>query len=1153
MATATTTRKIIKVTNNSDDGDGSLREAIRQGNEAVKAGQSVEIAFTSNFHIKVKTGYHLEKGDWTFNQKLTKDIIIDGVDASGPLFQIGNQDNINDSVNTSDIEELNVDVTRIHLINSHVEGGDGEKGGGGGLGAGSALLHFNGKVTWRDSSFQGNTVEGGTGAEGARGGNSFYATGANAFVDPTSGESGERGGGFNDSAIGSKSGKGGRKGWSDYMHPFYMKGWIKRGDFAQSNVGENGSNGSHGSKFGEGGGGGGGGGGGAYQSRPKTDDDPSPIIYGYSKSNGSDWGNGGYGGRGGNGNFGAGGGVGGSAGANAGADRYWSHDFWPIGSWKAATPNWTYQNKQGANGRSGEWASAPTKASDPTRTAGGNPGRGGDGAALGVVSSFARENEKSSLNFENVDFRKNNAIGGDNTGRFANVFSQNLTVFHDNLTNSTGDSYRGAVDVYNGEFNTESAKTDKSKIHNNSGRFKEVQLSESVAPQEIFSASYEVDSSIVQTFGKVHQLGNSGGHTITLHAYHKDSDVKQPKIEGAEDLLQSVRDINNLANKTKSEDEIRETHKGLLGSITSGVGFKTAGKEVAGKLEKELDDYIKDHQIEKKLNKVKKYGKYTLGAAALIGETIFNQMAEDARIEKELEEKRQIDEGRVAINRLIPKELTVTPFDVASKRTYDSFKGFEIGRDQILFSPLLKPRITYNDHPNGGTIDIKSLRTDNVDDNAARLIGQIQLTEEQSANARKHGNDTAYFQNFIHIMEEDAEKGDAGYYVLSRDSQWQYISRLEDRKVGGIGNDRIIISRNEDVDVNTVLMANGFEGHDRITGDIGNSLLKGESGNDFFDPGRGSDTVKGGSGADTVSYMSLRSAVTVNALTDKNEITVTESAGSWTDKLSDVEVIRTWGGSDHTLVNAKKSSLQGHGYRVQTGATGTTEGSQYDDNLFISYAGEYNTEPAKTTLQGVTIVDGKKGNDALSIDGLAAHVEAGQKFELTYSDSSKSAGFITNITNDSNDKILEFAGIDRGVTFTDVEWNSQGFATVTANADNQTEQISANLADIDFDPLIGSASNPQYDYGVQDEELDGLLSADFRDGNITAHWQTGALPQSAKVDPLPLIGEISTALIEDELHVSLPSTVSMSHKAWSPETEQQAIWGQKEFVTDPLA
>ena len=376
MTTATTTRTLIKVTNNKDDGDGSLREAIRQGNEAVKAGKAVEIAFTSSFHIKVKTGYSLEKGDWTFNQKLTKNIIINGENASGPLFQIGSQSNINSAKNPSDIEELKVDITRMHLVNSHVKGGDGKSGGGGGLGAGSALLHFNGHVNWRESSFQGNTVEGGKGAKGARGGQSFYIHNSNKIQQATSGEKGEQGGGFNSSSKTSQSNsnrpwiRNGKAGSKGFMNPSYK-------NHPSVIIGGNGGNGHNGKLFGEAGGGGGGGGGGHKKSVYAWGNETEPGYDGDGKR----WGNGGRGGNGGNGNFGAGGGVGGSAGANAGNNHFWIQ-HWPSWTEYGRSPSWTYKNKQGANGRSGEWASAPTKASDPTRTDGGKPGRGGDGGAL---------------------------------------------------------------------------------------------------------------------------------------------------------------------------------------------------------------------------------------------------------------------------------------------------------------------------------------------------------------------------------------------------------------------------------------------------------------------------------------------------------------------------------------------------------------------------------------------------------------------------------------------------------------------------------------------------------------------------------------------------------------------------------------------------
>lgn len=1158
MTTATTTRMLIKVTNNNDDGDGSLREAIRQGNEAVKAGKAVEIAFTSSFHIKVKTGYSLEKGDWTFNQKLTKNIIINGENASGPLFQIGNQSNINSAKNPSDIEELKVDITRMHLVNSHVKGGDGKSGGGGGLGAGSALLHFNGHVTWRESSFQGNTVEGGKGAKGAMGGESFYihakrfmpksgfALGTHNQQYANDGVAGQRGGSFNNSSATSHSSRYGKKG---------LNGWSKShvGGTYGIITGTNGGHGHNGKLFGEGGGGGAGGGGGS------SHDQHSLTGYTGARDGAGSWrhwGDGGRGGNGGNGNFGAGGGAGGSAGANAG------HDDFKNGSRYRRSPSWTYKNKQGATGRSGEWASAPTKAGDPDRGNPGSAGRGGDGAALGVISSFATKNEKSSLSFDNVDFRKNEAKGGDNTGRFANIYSRHLTIKYNNITNSKGDSFRGN-EIGNGDFNRNinSATTVKSRSYANSGRFKELVPTKSVASQEIFSTSYQVDSSLAQTFGKVYQLGNSGGHTIVLHADQKDSKIHQLEIAGAQELLQSVRDVNNLANETRTEDEIHSTHKGIFGSFTRTGSLKqaaTTAAEAAARKGTELLDEQIDKFASKSLAALKSQSKYAFNLGALIGDAIFTQIAEDARIEEELKEKRRIDKARGEINRLIPEELKITPFDPGSQRTYDTFKDFELGRDQIAFTSRIKPIITYRSGlgGEGGVINITSERTDQTGDaNSARLIGQIRLTTQQTANALKHGHDAIYFQQFLHLLPGKQDTNWKPYYAIAKDSQWQYFSRPADRKPGGIGNDRIIISRNTGIGTDIVLEANGFEGHDRIKGDSGKNLLKGETGNDFFDPGIGSDIVKGGSGTDTVSYTSLKSSVSISTSANKKEITVTGTAPAWTDKLSDVEVLRTWGGSNHKLTDAKQSSAQGHGYRVQTGATGTTEGSQYDDNLFISYASDFNTDPATTTLEKTTIVNGQQGNDSLLIDGLAAHIEAGQTLKLTYSNISQSSGFITKTTNGSNTKILMFAGISKGVTFTDTEWNSQGLATVKPQTGKQTEHANTNFADVDSDPLIGSTPSHQNDSDVQTDELTGATSAGFSNDNLVSPLQTGTLPQRVKVDSLNSMDPASTTLPAETVESTLASTVSMAHTAWEPgqERQQQPVWAQREFFIDPLA
>mgnify|MGYP001307128494 CR=1 FL=1 len=99
----------------------------------------------------------------------------------------------------------------------------------------------------------------------------------------------------------------------------------------------------------------------------------------------SNFGKGGNGGKGGSGGFGAGGGTGGLHGE---------------GAWKKQ-PNWQFKQSsgtRGAIGKGGKWGSDAVN------------GRGGNGAALGIVASFAKkaENQKySSINLTDIDFINN--------------------------------------------------------------------------------------------------------------------------------------------------------------------------------------------------------------------------------------------------------------------------------------------------------------------------------------------------------------------------------------------------------------------------------------------------------------------------------------------------------------------------------------------------------------------------------------------------------------------------------------------------------------------------------------------------------------------------------------------------------------------------
>ena len=149
--------------------------------------------------------YGIYSGDWLINKRDTKNITIDGSNHNkasnpkiykhiksaekNPLFTIYSLEKVDGITgentftghgpwihkNNSNMATT-VDITRINLINNSIEGWSNpdfftdNSGVGGGLGAGAAVLHWGGHLTWRDSVFQGNTVKGGLGAKGASGG-----------------------------------------------------------------------------------------------------------------------------------------------------------------------------------------------------------------------------------------------------------------------------------------------------------------------------------------------------------------------------------------------------------------------------------------------------------------------------------------------------------------------------------------------------------------------------------------------------------------------------------------------------------------------------------------------------------------------------------------------------------------------------------------------------------------------------------------------------------------------------------------------------------------------------------------------------------------------------------------------------------------------
>merc|ERR1712072_153758 len=456
------------------------------------------------------------------------------------------------SVQYSELPDLVVDASHISLAQSKVQGGNGVNGGGGGLAAGSAILHFNGNLTWRDSVIQGNEVEGGKGGtndqtETTEGwqfwpGRSDDTTDYDQEYEPKDGSDGGQGGGFNTQKGGNgyplaRGGSKGEHGWSDNSH----------------HHGRHGQSGKTG-LFGEGGQSGASGGGGTQKHRSN--------FWGRGGER-EFYGRGGNGGNGGDGGFGSGGGAAGWGGWRARelTDR---GDTDPRYSWPDNGEN-------GQPGMGGAWGTNAISTK-----------QGGHGSALGTVTSFARipwnlsphEFPYSSLQFDNVDFIGNKANGADGTGRFTGIFSPNIKVKY-NEVNIINDqrpaSGSGGIPIRNGSFNMDSEATDKSNVHDISGNFEQSERDLST-PTVIESASYEIGP-LANIEGKIYKMNPDRDQIIHLEAYEDATHTYTAEIKGAENFLQAVNKLTNTALKTKTNEAIVNSSKAWFKtkSVTDGV------------------------------------------------------------------------------------------------------------------------------------------------------------------------------------------------------------------------------------------------------------------------------------------------------------------------------------------------------------------------------------------------------------------------------------------------------------------------------------------------------------------------------------------------------------------------------------------------------
>ncbi len=1128
-------RALLWVSNNKDDGrEGSLRAAIDQGHKYAKQGKAIEIAFTGNFSIKPMQKTHLHQytingGDWLINNRATKNITIDG-SSQKSLGWVRSLIGINSPEKmAAGIEPTRVDITRINLVNNEVKGG-AIKGSGGTLAAGAAVLHWGGHLTWKDSVIQKNKVSGGIGKLGAKGGNGWYRHGyKNSSISrqskgfPLLGFDGGSSGGSRDLGYGKAIGINSQP---NDIYSFYGDGGSDR---PAREVGYRDFNGEAGAGveqktdkyfdyatlyIGSGGQGGGGGAGGGVKN----------VNQVYERSNPNVWGSGGKGGNGGTGFYGAGGGAGGGGGGNAGTNA--ASGF----NWSTArTPSWS-PAQPGVGGRGGEWATDGTSGGKPSRQNGGTGGRGGDGAALGSFTSFAIDDEKSSLKLNNVNFIDNQADGGANVGRFRDIFSRNIVVENRDVTLSSGGQLQESTTVASAtpvSLNVDHSQTDKTQVYDASGRFKKLESSP-YAPKLILAASYTKIAGADIAL-KEFLINPNEDSVVDLRVYHDKLYTHDGEIIGSENLLKAVNQITNYVYKTPTEAEIRGTRGNMqalyrgtqnTGSFTNGVvssSIKDFGFAVGGLA---TEDGFLSKMIPKSGITALGYLGPTAGVLGFVGEVIFTRLEEDRRIEQELASKKLIEEKKQQVKDLIPDEISIAPFKLIDEQTIDILRDFKFGRDQIMFPKSIRP--VFAEYSPEGSVYIKaSSKGKGVVDNSAKVIAQINLPDNDNLLIKGTGNSNEkYFNSLLHLLEFGEGENKESRYVLSKDTDWNYLwtNDSQYKPITGFANDRVIIDRSKGGSglANTdPLTISTFSGDDRILGDSGKNIIIAGSGSDYIAPGLGEDSVIGGLGFDTVDYIiGNDNPVTITAVSNSDvwEVTGVDSWVSLDSSLSNVESLRVPGGSSIDLSNAKAptaimssvrdvsndsvsdasassesetssasiSELEGEAaYLVATRAGGSFTGSNHNDVIYIEFS---DSDLSPNSVQNTT-VKGGAGTNALVINGFARLIENetdGKKyfFEVSQLSSDPNEGKIFSIVKNDEDEILS-----RTLIF-DYE-NINNFAIVDILTDSDdSNRISYTTYEASADVEAGTDTDTDTDTGADtgtDTGSDTGASADAFD------------------------------------------------------------------------
>ncbi len=353
------------------------------------------------------------------------------------------------------------------------------------------------------------------------------------------------------------------------------------------------------------------------------------------------------------------------------------------------------------------------------------------------------------------------------------------------------------------------------------------------------------------------------------------------------------------------------------------------------------------------------------------------------------------------------------------------------------------------------------------------------------------GNDSLAGNQFDNVLSggsgNDTLSGGSGNDQLfggsgSDTADYAYATQGFTLALDSLGSATVTVVVGSDVDTLA-----GFEhvvggsGNDTITGNSAANRLSGGDGDDRLNGGAGNDTLVGGAGGDTVDYSGVATNLTLT-LDALGNATVTVTAGSDVDVLSEIEGLIGGAGNDSLTGNALANTLDGgSGDDTLRGGAGNDQlvGGAGTDAADYGYAsGNVTVDLAAgaaslsvsdiDTLSGIEAVIGGLGNDSITGNSDANSLSGGDGND-------RLDGGDGNDTLDgglTDDVLYGGAGNDR------LE-GAQGRDTLYGDAGDDT--LSGGLGN---DVLVGGFDRDWVDYSYTSQSLSVSLNS-VGDANIT--------------------------------------------------------------------